>query len=456
MNPFSTPASIYHGCDNLHGRTMVLETLTEALRVAAEHAPDVKRMDRQGMSGDGIATVLAQRDGSCVRHFAWHKSFDGMMIEAIVTGGRHGDCTIKLMTGMNTPPAEIMPDHSSDDAARNAALCLLESIRTHLEASLRDTGHDKSDQEAALLLEGDIAAAHATPPVDDDMVYIQHATPWQGIRAMELEPGVELLDPEIARIHLKGGPTRLSVTATLDGNVVVVEPVQRFVDAPDTMTRLRTIAAHRADPASAMSPQDLDVTALTDAMTDSLIGGRYWDAYAITLKPDLADCGSEHLEYVLEHCMEMGYTTGQTLEEVLPERRALVRRWAEEQAADIVGRLSCITVVDGRMSAHRLLCCDPEDVRNPLGAFWTWDLNDWCDPYSPWAENGREERTIAVHGSVAVEHVDWWTTALSNMDWYCGGENELRVIPGSPVRVAGCFDLDSDQPLVLPDLPWVA
>jgi hypothetical protein len=204
------------------------------------------------------------------------------------------------------------------------------------------------------------------------------------------------------------------------------------------------------------SAHALDVGALAAAMTASLVGGSFWDAHAVSMRPELADAGSEHLGYVLEHCLEMGYAEGDEIDETHPDREALVMRWALEQAAEIVGRLKAIETHDGRIRAHRLLSCDPQDVRNPLGAFWTWDLNDWCDPYSPWAENGRDGRTIALLGTVAVADVDWWTTALCNMDWYSGGENELRVMPGSPVRIIGCFDLDDGAPLVLPDAAWTA
>jgi hypothetical protein len=241
VSPFAATADIYRACPQRHGRDLALETVTQALLLATTRAPAIRLLDAEGQDQDTIATMLEQSDGSTIRHMAWEKSFVGMIVETSIKGGRHGDCVLEIDTGMKTEPKEIMPDHSSPDAARTSALRALECVRIHLEASMSCPETLTSEQDDALALEHERAAAHAQPPAEDDAIYVQHATPWHRMRILESEPQTELLDEETADAHLSHLPKRLYVSGAGDGRFAIVEPIRHFVDAPDMISRLRTL-----------------------------------------------------------------------------------------------------------------------------------------------------------------------------------------------------------------------
>lgn len=242
-SPFLTSADIYLACTHRHGRDLALETITEVLLVASRTVPETRMFGTDALDREITTTVLHMSDGSTARHTSWHQSFDGWNVEVEIVGGRHGGLRLEIRTGSSIVPSDIMPDHASEDVARSKALRAIECMRLHLDVSMSSPEAHDPDTEAAAVLEADVAAAHAEDPVCDDMVHVKHATPWERIRAMDTEPQQELLDDDAVAAITPDVPTRLFVSANADGGHVVLQRIERFVDVPDALSRLRTLAA---------------------------------------------------------------------------------------------------------------------------------------------------------------------------------------------------------------------
>ena len=242
-SPFLTSADVYLACSHRHGRDLALETITELLLVASRTVPETRMFGTDALDREITTTALHMSDGSTARHTSWHQSFDGWNVEVEIVGGRHGDLRLEIRTGSSTVPSDIMPDHASEDVARSKALRAIECMRLHLEISMCSPKDHDPETEAAAVLEADVAAAHAEDPVCDDVVHVRHATPWERIRAMDCEPFHDLLDEDAAAAITPVVPTRLSVSANADGGHVVLQRIERFVDVPDALSRLRTLAA---------------------------------------------------------------------------------------------------------------------------------------------------------------------------------------------------------------------
>lgn len=187
----------------------------------------------------------------------------------------------------------------------------------------------------------------------------------------------------------------------------------------------------------------------------SLVGGEHWDRLMVSLKPELANSGSELVHYTFDACVDEGLADDPEMDPLSPEGRDVLRRWCDRRAPTCAAILRRLPVVDGHVRAHRLIACDPAHLRPDLGVFWTHNLDDWPDPYALWAEGGRDAATIVVEAMIPMEAVDWQTSCLALMDWYCGDcESELRVRPGYPVRVVGCTRLEDDSPVAIPDIEY--
>jgi len=187
----------------------------------------------------------------------------------------------------------------------------------------------------------------------------------------------------------------------------------------------------------------------------SLTGGSHWDELMVRMKPELAGSGTEHAGYTMDACIDEGLTEEDDLDPQSEEGREVLRLWCVTRAGRCAEVLRGLDIVDGHVRAHRLVGCGPEDLKADLGVFWTHAIDDWPDPYAPWAEGGRDARTMIVEAMIPVEAVDWQVSCMALMDWYCGdSESELRVLPGHAVRLVSCVDLATDEPMVLPDLEW--
>jgi hypothetical protein len=192
----------------------------------------------------------------------------------------------------------------------------------------------------------------------------------------------------------------------------------------------------------------------------SLTGGSHWDELLVAMKPECANCGSEHAQYTIDACFDEGLTTDDELDAQSEEGRRVLRLWCDSRARTCAEILRALPVVDGHVRAHRLIACDPADLRADLGLFWTHAFEDWPDPYAPWGVGGREAPTLVIEAMVPVEAVDWQVSCMALMDWYCGdSESELRLKPGFPVHLVSCTRLDDGsfdpvEPVVVPDLAW--
>lgn len=259
---FETPADRYLGCPLPYARALALETVIQAIETVEAKAPrfsmtiDDDPASAESVAGDAFGgnpgilhfdvdkatTQLDLSDGSTIRHFAWSQSFHGWVSETRINGGRHGDCKVVIRSRHPGRPIGIVPDVSSAEGSTAAALLTLRCARVHLEASMKapqeETGEAQSDFET----EAATVAAHADACESDEIVWIVHATPWTRTRAIDVDRPVDLLDEE-ALSAMGDMPTRLHVSADGNGNCVVIEPLTQFVDAPDPIERLRTLAA---------------------------------------------------------------------------------------------------------------------------------------------------------------------------------------------------------------------
>lgn len=187
----------------------------------------------------------------------------------------------------------------------------------------------------------------------------------------------------------------------------------------------------------------------------SLTGGSHWDDLMVRLKPELAGSGTEHASYTMDACIDDGLTDEEDLDPQSERGREVLRRWCDARAARCREVLRGLDIVDGHVRAHRLIACGPEELRADLGVFWSHAFDEWPDPVAPWAEGGREARTLVVEALIPIEAIDWQVSCMALMDWYCGdSESELRVLPAHPVRFVSCRDLETDEPMIVPDLTW--
>lgn len=200
----------------------------------------------------------------------------------------------------------------------------------------------------------------------------------------------------------------------------------------------------------------MDVAVAARRFHASLTGGAHWDDLMVSLRPETADCGSEHAAYTLDACVEEGLVGDDDVDPTSPEGVEALRLWCERRAPACAERIAALPVVDGHVRAHRMIAVsDPAELRPALGVFWTHDFENWPDPYPLWAEGGRDAPTIVVEALVPVEAVDWQSSLMCLMDWFLGDcEAELRVRPGFPVRIVSAFRLDDDTPVDLPELEW--
>lgn len=181
----------------------------------------------------------------------------------------------------------------------------------------------------------------------------------------------------------------------------------------------------------------IDQGAAIETMTASWIAGGYWDAHATSVRPELADADLGNRWRLIDDLAEEDETVAAMAERqpydgpLSDELSKVVRDWMIHRAAYAMRVLSGIPIVDRAIVATRAVRCRPEDLRTPLGVFWSWDP-EWCGGADAhWgAVDAADLPLIHLVASVPVCSVDWQTTLLCAMDYLCGDdERELRLKP---------------------------
>lgn len=186
----------------------------------------------------------------------------------------------------------------------------------------------------------------------------------------------------------------------------------------------------------------------------SLVGGVYWDETAVAMRPELAQCGDEHIEYTFDAAVEHGFGSD-GMDPCSPEGAAALRLWTDHRARTCASILTALPIIDGCVRGHRLIACEPKDLRSSLGIFWTHNLDDWPAPYAPWSENARHAPTLVIEALIPIEAIDWQVSCMSLMDWYSGdAESELRARPGHSIQILGCTALDGGSTICIPDYKY--
>lgn len=196
----------------------------------------------------------------------------------------------------------------------------------------------------------------------------------------------------------------------------------------------------------------INVAAASARFHASLVGGAYWDETAVALRPDLAQCGDEHIDYTFDASVEHGFGL-EGMDPRSAEGVAALRCWTDYRARICADILADLPIIAGCVRAHRLIACAPMNLRPSLGRFWTHNFEDWPDPYAPWSEDARDAPTLVIEAMIPVEAIDWNVSCMALMDWYSGdAESELRAEIGHAVRLIGCTDLENHSPVILPNL----
>lgn len=216
----------------------------------------------------------------------------------------------------------------------------------------------------------------------------------------------------------------------------------QLISGPDT-------TPHPAD--------SIDAAQVAERFWHSLTTGEHWDALMVSMRPELANTGAEHIEYTFDACVDDRLVDDEEVDPRSELGLAVLRTWCERRAPTCIDILRKLSVIDGHVRAHRLIGCTPSTLKPALGLFWTHNFDDWPDPYAPWAEDGRNAPTLVIEAMVPVDAIDWHVSCMALMDWFTGDcESELRLRPGHPLRVIGCRQLADDSEVVVPDLDYTS
>jgi len=211
-----------------------------------------------------------------------------------------------------------------------------------------------------------------------------------------------------------------------------------------------TISSH---PADAISP-----VAVAKRVFESLSGKQYWDLESASRMPNLTFDGTENLRYTWDAIYEEGLTDLEDPDEfdfTSPTILEPLRKWTDARARICIKNMQSIPVIDGFVQGHRMIQCHPENLISPLGIFWTHGLENWPDPLAPWGKENRDETkipTLTVEAMIPVGAIDWETSCTALCDWFIGDcESELRAVPGHPVRLVKITDLETGDPVLIPN-----
>jgi hypothetical protein len=201
------------------------------------------------------------------------------------------------------------------------------------------------------------------------------------------------------------------------------------------------------------------------AMRHSLMGtGDHWDPFIACNKPLIASertlyAGEilGHVQEDLAHVIPCAYE-GDDLAH--PDAKAAIASWCEMRAAEAAEELAGLPIdSDGMVSVQRIMSCTPQTLRNPVGIFWSTDVEHGGILSPPWGSSSGPATLLTAR--ISHEDVDWQTSCIARMDWYSGPyEKELRLHPGRPLHSVRAHDWNQslirifDDPRPIQDLDW--
>lgn len=220
------------------------------------------------------------------------------------------------------------------------------------------------------------------------------------------------------------------------------------MDKFQEMTKINTPPCANEHPASS-----IDEEAAAEVFAASISGeGDHWDKTMIAMHPEMREKGNENAWYVIDRCIEMGLCD----EEPDPgskEEANILKKWSEIRAPECKRKLKNLPLEGDHIRAFRMIDCNPENIRSQLGVFWSYTLENWDDPVTPWGDP--ELPTLLIEALVPLEAVEWQTTCLANMDWMIGDtESELRLKPGYPVKEVKISYLRGVEEITVPDISY--
>lgn len=197
----------------------------------------------------------------------------------------------------------------------------------------------------------------------------------------------------------------------------------------------------------------IDIDAAAKVFGDWITGeGLHWDRTMVAMHPEMEIGPDEEDWYIIDHCAETG-RCADDLEPGSAEWKRVLREWTAARSATCAAKLSSIPIIDGRLHLHRIIACEPSELRPELGIFWSHDISSWDDPITPWGPT--DKPILMIEAMVPAEAADWQLSCMALMSWLRGDmESELRVAPGHPVEILSITALADGARLPIPDEKW--
>lgn len=201
----------------------------------------------------------------------------------------------------------------------------------------------------------------------------------------------------------------------------------------------------------------IDFDAIAEIFAGAMSGEtEHWDKDMIRIHPEMGLDVSQEAGQILDNCVDRGMAEDY-IEHDDPKAPALIRAWSLVRAPECRKKMLKIPIEDGHVLAHRIIAAKVEDLKNPLGIFWSHDFPNWPDPKTPWGNNMNGVPTLVLEGKIPVEAINWEYSALALMSWLLGDtESELRVYPGYSIRNVKATYLKSGKKVEVPDQNWIS
>ena len=198
---------------------------------------------------------------------------------------------------------------------------------------------------------------------------------------------------------------------------------------------------------------------IADIFYESLTTGAWWDKDAIAARSELANVGSEHLEYTFEAALSRKRIQIEPLDLSSDYHQTILKDWCAYRTAHAISVMAQnMSFMGHYVHAWRIVDCPPNELNENIGIYWTFNPNESVDPYCYWSLKSKSEATpIRVKALIPIDGVDLQTTCLSLMCYMYGdAEQELRVLKGTRVMSVTATDFKTGEQLVLPKQRWFA
>jgi hypothetical protein len=192
---------------------------------------------------------------------------------------------------------------------------------------------------------------------------------------------------------------------------------------------------------------NLDARTILDKFYNSLTTGEHWDTYSKNKRPDLKWNGSEYLGYTFDAFLNSRNLPIVEFDINNEEHVRYLRSFIYNRFNHVLIHLpKDVTLKDNRIVAHRLIDCDFDNLKEPLGVYWTYALREMVEPSAYWSPKGRDCDPLVIEAAIRLDLVDWESTILSGMCYMLGDtEKELRVFPDRYIDIEDCHYLKREE-----------